>query len=204
MIVSPQEYNGLLHQLQDPNDFSNLIVLPADQQIYKIDLNERKIEAPDFLSVETDSNAKIVWFKVDRFYDNIDLNTGTCWILYKNALGESYFYNAPMQIASGEYGDDYLLIPWVISKEVAADNGNVNFSFQFFNLSEDYQRFLYIINTQPATSKVLLNLNVDIEKTVQDDLNHAVDSDNILGQLQQLTEAYTKLSGDYNLYWIEA
>ena len=204
MIVSPQEYNGLLHQLRDLNEFSDYIRIPSSEHIYTIDLNNRKIEVPSFLSVESDSNAEIVWFKVDRFFDNIDLNTGACWILYKNALGESYFYNAPMQIASGEYGDDYLLIPWVISKEVAASQGVINFQFQFFKLSEDYQRFLYILNTQPASSRILLNLNVDIENTIEDDLEHAVDSDSILGQLRQLTEAVTTLSNDYNLYWIEA
>ena len=203
MIVSPNEYNKLLYQLTDPNFFSDYIRIPKEEHIYTIDLNARKVEAPEFLSVETDSNAEILWFKVDRFYDNIDLNTGACWILYKNVEGKSYFYNAPIQIAAGEFGDDYLLIPWIISKEVTAKPGNINFSFQFFKLSEDHQRFLYVLNTQPVSSKVLVSLSVDIENTVVDDLENNVNSDSILGKLQQLTEAVSVLSNDYNLYWLE-
>ena len=146
---------------------------------------------------------KLYGLKVDRFYDNIDLNTGACWILYKNVEGKSYFYNAPIQIAAGEFGDDYLLIPWIISKEVAANLAILISLFQFFKLSEDHQRFLYVLNTQPASSKVLVSLNVDIENTVVDDLENNVNSDSILGQLQQLTEAVSVLSNDYNLYWLE-
>ena len=203
MIVSPQEYNGLLHQIKDPNMFTKMLRIPENEKIYNIDLSKRTIEAPEFLSVETDIDAEVIWFKVDRFFDTIDLYSGTCWIIYTNAAGNSYFYAAPMQVTCGQYGNDYLLIPWLISKEVADKSGTVRFSFQFFKLSEDYQRFLYILNTQTTTSKILLNPNADIENTAEEDIENAVNSDSILGQLKQLTDAYTQLSNNYELYWIE-
>ena len=43
MIVSPQEYNGLLHQLRDPNEFSDFLRIPANEHIYTINLDDRKI-----------------------------------------------------------------------------------------------------------------------------------------------------------------
>ena len=98
MIVSPQEYNGLLHQIKDPNIFSKVLRIPEKEKIYEINLSTRQIETPEFLSVETDADAEIIWFKVDRFFDTIDLYSGACWILYTNASGASYFYNAPMNI----------------------------------------------------------------------------------------------------------
>lgn len=204
MIVSPQEYNGLLHQIKDPNIFSKVLRIPEKEKIYEINLSTRQIETPEFLSVETDADAEIIWFKVDRFFDTIDLYSGACWILYTNASGDSYFYNAPMQVTCGPYGDDYLLIPWLISKEAADASGTIRFSFQFFKLSEDYQRFLYILNTLPTASKILISLNANIEKTAQEDIENAVNSDSVLGQLRQLTDAYTTLSNAYELYWIEA
>ena len=73
MIVSPEEYNALLSELNDPNEFLKYVRIPRDEPVYEIDLNTRTIKAPDFLSVEEDHNSEVIWFMVDRFYDNIDL-----------------------------------------------------------------------------------------------------------------------------------
>ena len=51
MITSPQEYNSLLHSLTNPNEFMQYIQIPEEEKIYKIDLNSRTAEAPDFLAV---------------------------------------------------------------------------------------------------------------------------------------------------------
>ena len=40
MIVSPQEYNSLLHRLMDPNAFTSMIRIPENEPIYDIDLNQ--------------------------------------------------------------------------------------------------------------------------------------------------------------------
>ena len=88
MIVSPQEYNSLVHSLRDPNTYAPLVRIPKDEPVYEVNLDTREISIPEFLSVQEDHNAEIVWFKVRRFYDNIDLFDSTCWIQYKNAIGE--------------------------------------------------------------------------------------------------------------------
>ena len=207
MIVSPQEYNSLVHRLMDPNEFANMIRIPQDEPIYEIDLNKRVISAPEFLSVEEDHNSEIIWFKTDRFYDNIDLYNGTCWIQYKNADQEEYFYAAPLVIGVEEYGSEKILIPWAISKEVAKKTGVIQFSFQFFKLSEDGLRFLYILNTQVAKSKILAGLRVDPMAFLDDDDQTEEDAlperEWLADELHRLTEAYEKLSREYELYWID-
>lgn len=207
MIVSPQEYNSLLHRLTDPNKFTAFLRIPDNEPIHEIDLEKRKIDVPEFLSVEEDHNSEIIWFKVDRFYDNIDLYGSTCWIQYVNADQEEYFYAAPLMIGVEKYGSDKLLIPWAISKQVAKKTGTISFSFQFFKLSEDGNRFLYILNTQPAKSKILAGLFVDPSKFLDDE--NATEEDLIperewlADQLRTLTAAFTDLQKDYELYWIE-
>lgn len=208
MIVSPQEYNSMLHRLKDPNEFSGLSRLPKDEYIYNINLDERKIETPAFLSVESDIDGEIIWFKVNRFYDNIDLYSGACWIFYTNALGESCFYRPMLQIASSDVGDDFLLVPWAISENVAKKNGDINFSIQFFKMSEDNLRFLYVINTQPAKSKILTSLAYDPTAFLLDDekLEDEVipDRKQLSADLRNLAQAYQTLAGSsYNLYWID-
>lgn len=207
MIVSPQEYNSLLHRLMDPNEFTSMLRIPEDEPIYEIDLNKRLIAAPEFLSVEEDHNSEIIWFKTDRFYDNIDLYNGTCWIQYKNADQEEYFYAAPIVVGVEEYGSEKILIPWAISKEVAKKTGVIQFSFQFFKLSEDGLRFHYILNTQIAKSKILAGLRVDPSAFLDDDDMTEEDAlperEWLADELHRLTEKYEQLSRDYELYWIE-
>lgn len=207
MIVSPQEYNSLIHKLTDPNEFTAYLRIPENEPIYEVDLSQRLIHAPEFLSVEEDHNSEIIWFMTDRFYDNIDLYDSTCWIQYVNASGEEYFYAAPLIVGVEKYGSEKLLIPWAISKEVAKKTGIISFSFQFFKLSEDHLRFLYILNTQVAKSRILTGLRVDPSAFLDDEDANESDAlperEWLADELHRLTEAYEKLSKDYELYWIE-
>ena len=207
MKVSPQEYNSLLGRLIDPNEYTNFLRIPADEPIYEIDLNQRKINVPEFLSVEEDHNAEIIWFKTDRFYDNIDLYDSTCWIQYINANNEEYFYAAPIIIGAQEFGNEQILIPWAISKEVAKATGVISFSFQFFKLSEDKNRFLYVLNTQVAKSKILAGLRVDPMAFLTDGEKEETDvlpeREWLANEITKLYDAYSTLSGDYKLYWID-
>jgi hypothetical protein len=68
MIASPQEYNSITHSLTNPNEFAHMIRIPDDEPIYEIDLNTREISIPEFLSVETDHNSEIIWFKTNRCF----------------------------------------------------------------------------------------------------------------------------------------
>ena len=207
MKVSPQEYNSLLGRLIDPNEYTNFLRIPADEPIYEIDLNQRKINVPEFLSVEEDHNAEIIWIKTDRFYDNIDLYDSTCWIQYINANNEEYFYAAPIIIGAQEFGNEQILIPWAISKEVAKATGIISFSFQFFKLSEDKNRFLYVLNTQVAKSKILAGLRVDPIAFLTDGEKEETDvlpeREWLANEITKLYDAYSTLSGDYKLYWID-
>ena len=207
MVVSPEEYNSLLHRLMDPNKFTPFLRIPDDEPIYNIDLNTRTIEAPQFLSIEEDHNSEIIWFKANRFYDNIDLADSTCLIQYINADQEEYFYASHIMISADKYGTESILIPWAISRQVTKKTGTITFSFQFFKLSLDKSRFLYMLNTKPAKSKILAGLFVDPSKIL--DYDNIEENDAIPGRewladkLRALEDSYSTLSKDYELYWID-
>lgn len=80
MITTAAEYEQYLARIQDENAPSIAILLPSDERIYNVDLNSRKIEAPEFLSVEKDHHAECIYFMVDRFFDNMDLSNTVCVI----------------------------------------------------------------------------------------------------------------------------
>lgn len=207
MTTSPREYNSLIHQLSDPNEFASFFRIPTDETIYDIDLNTRVIHVPDFISVAEDHNSEIIWFKTDRFFDNFDLYSTTCWIQYINAEGEKYFYAAPILVGVEEFGNEKILIPWAISKEVTKTSGSIEFAFQFFKLSEDGLNFYFVLNTLPAKSRVLSGLRVDPSAFLTD--NSLTEEDALpqrewlAGELERLTDAYTRLNNTYELYWVE-
>lgn len=198
MITSPQEYNELLSQLVNPNDYIKHIQVPTDEPVYKIDLNARTVEKPDFIAVTEDHNAEILWFSTDRFYDCYDLAQCNCWIQYTNAKGEAFFYAAPIIVKGESDSHDTILIPWAISKEAAAESGTINFAFLVFTLSEDGLRFTYMLNTLPTKTKVLASLKSETDPDLDAKKEFAAET------LEAIYDKLRQLSGDYNLFWIEA
>jgi hypothetical protein len=148
-------------------------IIPKDQnKIYNIDLNTRTIEVPQFLSVTEDHNSSVIWFKVDRFYDDIDLYGASCWIQYKNSLKQEFICTTiPKPFAHDSH--DALYIPWPISRAATEGSGTVEFSIRFFKLSENVEettdengeskelrKVIYSLNTKPAKGKILDTLQV--------------------------------------------
>lgn len=219
MITPEKDYNELLYVINDPNNILEgepvYYRIPSDEPIYEINLNTREVQAPEFLSVLEDHNAEVIWFKVDRFYDDVDLYGSTCWIQYKNALKEDFVaVTIPRVIVESNH--DILYIPWPICGPATKAAGTITFSFQFFKMSEDKKRVFYSLHTKPATSKISHGLHVNPVEFIEGDTPN--DSEivedwwndpNISAQQAQfmkdyhiLTEAYSTLSKDYELYWI--
>lgn len=197
MVMAPEEYNNSKQLLRDPNEYLSMLRAPSvNEKIYQIDLNSRKIESPVSVAVDDDHNAKVIWFICDRFFDNIDLNNGTCWIQYINASGEMFYFAAPIMIDVANYGSDKILIPWIVSKEVSKTPGNVQYAIQFFKVSEDGLKYLYILNTSVASTKVLSSLPV---VAPENDAKEYFSK----GEIQALWDRYYFLEKKSDLYWLE-
>lgn len=84
MIATAQEYYNTIDRLQNikPPAYA---LLPVTQKVYAIDVNARTVEAPEFVSVEKDHLAEVIYFSIDRFVDYMDLVNTSCMIIYNNA-----------------------------------------------------------------------------------------------------------------------
>lgn len=161
MITTPQEYYAKLHLIQDTNKPMVAVLAPSDERIYNIDLSTRKIESPDFLSIEKDHMAETIYFTVDRYYDNIDLLETTCIVQYINANKEARIYAVPFFDVTTFEGK--ILFPWCIEGEATKAAGNVQYSFKFYHTfkgENDEVLFDFNLNTMAATSRVLTGLDV--------------------------------------------
>lgn len=195
MITTPQEYYDLLYRIQDENKPSLAVLLPSDEKIYEVDMNSRKIEAPKYLSVELDHRAETIYFKVGRYYDNIDLANMTCIVQYINAKGEGRVYPVPFYDVETYADENMMLFPWCIDGEATKASGNVTYSIRFYDIDESATYMRYNMSTLPSKSEVLHGIS---SKTDIDESNDYLLSfkDQILAQLKKVSE--------YDLYWIDA
>ena len=199
MITNANEYYQELYRIQDHNFPLKAVLVPSDERIYNVDLSTRKVEAPEYLSVQTDHKAEVIYFRVDRYFDYMDLAEIPCVIQYINALGEPH-YAVPSYIdAYTEKGEDKLLIPWVIDGAATKAAGDVQFSIRFYKM-ETNETFLYNFTTLPTTAKVLNGMDPDEFKPEEDEFF----TPEAVLQLQQTIKDLQNLVTANLLYWTEA
>ena len=192
MITTPQEYYDLLYRIQDENKPTLALLLPSDEKIFEIDLNTRKIDAPKYLSVELDHKAETIYFKIARYYDNIDLANMTCIVQYINAKGECRVYAVPYYDIDTYSDDNMMLFPWCIDGEATKAAGNVSYSVRFYDIDESGTYLRYNISTLPSKSEVLHGI---APKTDIDNSNDYLASfkDQLFAEIKKISE--------YDLHW---
>ena len=203
-ITTEKEYYQELYRIQDENFPVNAVLLPSDERIYQVNLNNRTIEAPDYLSVVKDHKAETVYFEMDRFFDYMDLTNLACVIQYVTKTGSFYypvpFYDISTRSGYDEQGiwQDKLLIPWVIDGNATATSGIVTFSIRFYKIDVSNHHFLYNLTTKPARSQVLYGMDENIFNPE----NYKVGEDLYLELRQEFADIKQKATD--KLYWIIA
>ena len=175
-IVSTEEYMKYLAYVQTENR-PEIAVLPSTEKVYNVDLKTRQIETPEYLSVERDHKSEIVYFKVDRFFDYMDLTQTVCIIQYVTVDNKARIYAVPYYDIESYAHEDKMIIPWCIDGGATAVAGPIQYSIRFYKVDEVGQQFTYNLNTQPAKSKVLygmevqeMNADYDLAPTVYDEV----------------------------------
>lgn len=151
MITSENEYLQTIVNSYNPPNI--LIRIPAEEPIYSINLDNRVVAAPEFLGVEADHEAEILYFLMDRYYDNIDLSECIGVISFKNAKNEEYMYVIPAYDIKSYPGK--ILMAWNIQSPVTKYSGIISFAFKFFKMDKASGELLYELNTMAAKSRVL-------------------------------------------------
>lgn len=219
MITNPVDYYSHIIQIADKNRTEIATLLPVDEKIYDIDLNKRTTSAPDFLSVMTDRYAETIYFKVDRFYDHMDLADTVCIIQYTNSgvpEDEGHIYLVPFFDITTYYNEKKILFPWQVSDIVTKAAGTITFSIRFFKIitepahTEENEKgeqvtipaknhLIYSLNIQPCKSKILLGLNLNLPSPDEYYPNHDLEQH----PYDYLISEVNRLSKMIGLYWID-
>lgn len=172
-MVTLDEYIKLLDKIEAP-DLEHLAeklkFYLRKQKFYEVDLNTRKIEAPPFLSVKGEHEAQVICFKVDRFFENMDLTMGTWVIQYENAKGDSYLYRVPFYDTYLLKEEAKIILPWIIGDPVTIKSGKIAFSLQCYQLEkDDIEDYWPIELSENSYAENMYYYKVDEDQYVLDD-----------------------------------
>lgn len=158
-----------LYDIQAKNAPSNVFlpfIKDPEKNAYNINLNTRVINGPAALSVRRDHKAQVVYFKVDRYFDYMDLTNTVCVIQYltpKEKIPRVYI--VPYYDTTTCVGEDKILFPWVVGGMATAEPGIIEYSIRFYKVERngDNIQLLYNLSTLPTKTKILDSLNSDGE-----------------------------------------
>ena len=193
--MNTNEYEQLLWQIQNNAPIEKAILIPSNEQIYDIDLNTRKISVPKYLSVKNDHQAETIYFKVDRYFENIDLVNMSCIIKYTNAENNSFIYPVPFYDIQNAIDKDKIIFPWCIQGQATKKAGKIKFSICFYKINEQH-KLSYALNTLVAEGEILQGQNEENYNFSQEDITL---DNNLLELIQELEQA--KREGILALYW---
>lgn len=153
IVRNLEEFFGSIQEIAALD--SKFLRLPLDEPMFEIDANSRKInvDATPFkangLSVQGDHLAETVFFKIDRYYDTMDLMNTDIYVNWKmgSASGRDECSIKSDSIISG-----YIVFAWPIHDKITAKSGSLQFSIQL-NIEQDGKN-AYALNTLPATLNI--------------------------------------------------
>lgn len=142
--------------------------LPLEEPTFKVDMDTRMIEVPTLfknngLGVKGDTNAEIIFFEMQRWYDTMDLAAQQCFVQWTNSSNKieaNKKGNSPV-ILFNEV-DDVLTFGWVITNNMTEQSGNLEFALRFFTLNEDQTQLNYSVSTQKASCAIKPALDLEV------------------------------------------
>lgn len=160
-----QEWLTTLKNLQDAvTEVLNIPDVDGKRHYIDVDLSKREIKLPssyyaDFLDVQNDHLAAEIWFRMDRYFDDVDLSRTTCVIEYINAAGEGRI--CPILSIDTVTFNGQLCVCWQVGREATKQAGKIKFILHFYTLDtkDDKLVYAYSLSTRPCEATILKSLD---------------------------------------------
>lgn len=203
MTSDAESYLKKLEEIQNGTTTQDTIFNQTpDEDKFIINADTREISVPSSFSnigVIYDHNAETIFFKIPRYFDNVDLNDHTCIIQYINAGKEEDIYTVTQKDLSN---NGEIIFGWKITNSVTKYSGSVSFAVRFYSITNGV--FDYNFNTKVAQFNVLSGLNITANDIAinPDLLSQWVEKINALDNIE-LPMRTSELINDSNFLSIE-
>ena len=157
-----------LYEIQSKKAPSN-VMLPYAHNVYDIDLNTRTIYGPEMLAAQKDHKSDVIYFRLNRYFDYMDLVNTVCIIEYiipGDKRRVPYVYIVPFFDTTSELaGEGKMIFPWAVAGAATQQNGTLEYAIRFFKISDEGGKLqlVYNLNTLPAKTVVKRSLEVNTE-----------------------------------------
>ena len=158
-------------------------MLPLDEEYFKIDANSRIITVPESfrkngIAVQGDEVAEVVYFKINRYFDFMDLNNTYIIIQWKlegrtdEGVSIEKTGTSMEWVRDIESEPDYLIFGWALDSSITQYQGNLKFSVRFVNLNENDEDNIengtieYSLSTLEATAAINKALNFQLDSEI--------------------------------------
>lgn len=172
-----EDLKNLIESSENTDDAVDpiFLILPADEPLFEIDANSRKITVPskfvaNGIGVQGDEVAEVIYFSIDRYFDIQDLYNKEIYIQWEAPLkagatgggdqGLSLTINKSLSFDPGK-----VVFGWPIGEEITSIPGQVKFSVRFYERGLDSQGkpiLTYSFSTLTSTVKITEGLDFDI------------------------------------------
>lgn len=155
-----------LKNLQDTiTEILNIPDVDENRHYIDVDLSKREIKLPssfyaDFLDVQNDHLAAEIWFRMDRYFEDVDLSKTTCVIEYINAAGEGRI--CPILSIDTTTFNGQLCVCWQVGREATKQAGKIKFVLHFYNIVQNSNGdfvYSYSLSTRPCEATILKSLD---------------------------------------------
>lgn len=183
-------YRALQSFLEEPvhKRYPLYVRVPFSEDTFDINTETRTIKIPkDFstngVGVVGDHLAEFLWFKVDRFYDMVDLMYCDINITWRNtAVGSSNSFSSSNTYDSAPYAkycdNEHVYFGWYITETASVSAGTIEFAIRFSKtakIKEDdpQEKTVFSLYTQPAKITIksgLVLTSVPISDNKYDDI----------------------------------
>ena len=169
---------GPLHDTGDGEDVRHgsdpyLLRLPLDEPYFEINANTRAITVPSALSqigVVGDKYAEIVFFKIDRYFDAVDLDTRHIYIEWEapGANGETIKGISRDFLRDTQSEKGKIIFGWLIDDRLTQAVGTIRFAVRFVEWSTSADsaaegtQLGYSFSSLPAQINVVDSLHYDL------------------------------------------
>lgn len=176
-ITTLEEYFSWLRTLGNIN--RKYTVLPLDEDHFEINANTRAIAIPasfkkNGIAVQGDDLAEVLYFKVDRYFDYMDLNNCDIYIQWETpkdpATGEVTKSLSAAYIRDIESEPGKLIFGWALSDAITKNSGTLKFSVRFFQWRDEEKAATgtdktidYSFSTLTASVSIQAGLNFNLE-----------------------------------------
>lgn len=134
---------------------------PPREDIWDIDSNTRRVYIPPqfrwIVAVQGDHYSEILTFRIDRYFDGVDLSQKTCIVQFLNAGGKAGTYQIQKMDTTTEPGK--IIFQWAVDNVATQFSGELRFIIRFYS-TNGKGLYDFTFNTVPRI--VLVHEGLDV------------------------------------------